>query len=231
MNPARVGLASLLQRPDLWRGDALARTGQEGLASGFAELDAALPGGGWPRGALTELLPEKMGIGELSLLLPALAGLETAAGWIALVAPPWLPHAPAWQAVGLSRLLVVRTAPREAAWACEQLLASGALSALVAWLPQVEGKTLRRLQLALEGQASLAFIFRPASAAGHASPAALRLALTAGEQGLAVSILKRRGPPLAQPFTLAVPRPLAWARLGARTTPAVATPASIAQPA
>lgn len=93
-------LSTLLQRPDLWRGDTLARTAQDGVASGFAELDAALPGGGWPRGALTELLPHKMGIGELSLLLPALTALEAEAGWIALVAPPWRPHAPAWQAVG-----------------------------------------------------------------------------------------------------------------------------------
>lgn len=223
-------LTTLLQRPDLWRGNALAQAAQAGVASGFVELDAALPGGGWPRGALTELLPTKMGLGEISLLLPALAGMAAEAGWIALVAPPWLPHAPAWQAVDLSRLLVVRADPREAAWACEQLLASGALAALIAWLPQVDSQALRRLQLALEGRPSLAFVFRPASAAGHASPAALRLALAAGKQGLAVTILKRRGPPLAQPLSLAVPRPQTWARLR-RFTPATAAPADLALPA
>lgn len=231
MHPAPAALATLLQRPDLWRGDALACTAQAGVASGFAELDAALPGGGWPRGALTELLSQRMGLGELSLLLPALAALEAEAGWIVLVAPPWLPHAPAWQAVGLARLLVVRAAPGETAWACEQLLASGALAALVAWLPQADSRALRRLQLALAGRPSLAFILRPASAAGRASPAVLRLDLAAGERGLAVSLLKRRGPPLARPLLLAVPRPLAWARLGGRRTPAVVAPAGIAQPA
>ena len=42
--------------------------------SGFAELDARLPGGGWPVGAICELLLETMGIGELGLLVPALPG-------------------------------------------------------------------------------------------------------------------------------------------------------------
>ena len=224
-------LATLLQRPDLWRGDALARTTQEGVPSGFAELDAALPGGGWPRGALTELLYQTPGIGEVSLLLPALTGLSAEAGWIALVAPPWLLHAPAWQAVDLSRLLVVHAAPREAAWACEQLLAGGSLATLLAWLPLADNPALRRLQLALEGRPSLAFIFRSIAAARQASPAALRLILAAREQGLAVSLLKRRGPPLARPLSLAVPRPLAWARLGGRRASAVAAPASLVRPA
>src|SRR5574338_157041 len=214
MEAAAPDLTSLLRRPDLWRGDALARTVQEGVPTGFAELNAALPGGGWQRGALTELLHSKPGIGEVSLLRPALAGLS---GWIALVAPPWLPHAPAWQAVDLSRLLVVRADPREAAWACEQLLASGALAALLAWLPPVDGQALRRLQLALEGRSSLAFVFRRGAAASQASPAALRLVLTAGQQGLSVSLLKRRGPPLAEPLSLAVLRPLAWSRLSGYT--------------
>jgi protein ImuA len=231
MSAAPISLAKLLQRPDLWRGDSLAQPAREGVASGFAELDAALPGGGWPRGALTELLPRGKGIGELSLLLPALQALEAEAGWIVLVAPPWRPHAPAWQAVGLSRLLVVEAQARDAAWACEQLLASGSLAALLAWLPEADGRALRRLQLILEGRSSLAFVFRPASTAGHASPAALRLALAAGEQALAVSILKRRGPPLARALSLAVPRPLAWARLSGRARPAVAAPAGLAQPA
>ncbi len=45
------------------------------LTSGFAELDRELPGGGWPQGQLTELLLDAAGIGELSLLAPALAQL------------------------------------------------------------------------------------------------------------------------------------------------------------
>jgi len=43
-----------------------------GLPTGHAELDRCLPGGGWPRQGLIEILTDRNGIGELSLLLPAL---------------------------------------------------------------------------------------------------------------------------------------------------------------
>jgi protein ImuA len=52
------------------------RTQQAVLASGHAALDAQLPGGGWPVGALTELLLPHPGVGELRLLAPALAALQ-----------------------------------------------------------------------------------------------------------------------------------------------------------
>lgn len=215
MSPPTPALAALLHHPGVWRGGHLADNTAPGLPTGHAALDAALPGGGWPRGGLTELLPRHRGVGELSLLLPALARLEAEAGWIALVAPPWPLHAPAWQAAGirLARLLVVAPPPREILWACEQLLASGTLGALVAWLPEADPRALRRLQLALAGRSSLAFLFRPPASAAQPSPAPLRLALEAGPGGLAVDILKRRGPPLAAPLSLAIPRPLAWHRL------------------
>jgi len=45
----------------------------------FRDLDAELPGGGWPQGQLIELLHDDPGIGELSLLAPALAA-QTRAG-------------------------------------------------------------------------------------------------------------------------------------------------------
>src|SRR5579862_5430764 len=50
---------------------------QEALVSGFDELDRRLPRGGWPLGALIELLCFAPGIGELSLLLPAPAAWPT----------------------------------------------------------------------------------------------------------------------------------------------------------
>lgn len=224
MNPAAPSLATLLQRPDLWRGAGPARTTAAAVPSGYAALDAVLPGGGWPPGALTELLPHGHGCGELSLLLPALAALAPGAGNIALVAPPWPPHAPAWQAVGLARLLVIDAAPHEAAWAGEQLLASGALAALLAWLPQADNRALRRLQLAASGRRSLAFVFRPPAAAADASPAPLRLALAAGEGTLSVRVLKRRGPPLAEPLPLAVSRPARHGRAAAAQAPPAQAP-------
>ncbi|HZV55384.1 MAG TPA: SOS cell division inhibitor, partial [Rhodocyclaceae bacterium] len=131
-------LPDILARPDIWRGDRLVEAPLPAVASGFAALDAELPGGGWPRGALTELLVDGAGLGELSLLTFALAYVREAGGWSLLVAPPHPPHAPAWAAAGvdLARLAVVSPASsRDALWAMEQALASGAPRAVVGWLP------------------------------------------------------------------------------------------------
>ncbi|MGA2025233.1 MAG: hypothetical protein ABSH23_10795, partial [Steroidobacteraceae bacterium] len=75
---------SRLYRQGEWRRDP-----RPAMPSGFAQLDANLPGGGWPMGAIAELMPAAMGIGELSLLLPALSGLTRAGRCIAWIAPPY----------------------------------------------------------------------------------------------------------------------------------------------
>jgi cell division inhibitor SulA/protein ImuA len=207
--PLPAALADVLARGDIWRGDTLASLPESAVPSGHPELDAELPGGGWPRGCLTEILVERSGLGEMSLLLPPLARLSAAGGWLALVAPPWLPHAPAWAAAGvaLERLVVIRPG-RQAAWCVEQLLASGSFAGVLAW-PEatLDARALRRLQVAAEGRATLACLWRSPAAARIPSPAPLRLALAAGEGGLTVHILKRRGRPAARPLFLSLPRP------------------------
>ena len=213
--PLSLPLSEVLLRPDVWRGDRLAVA--EVAGSGFATLDAELPGGGWPRGALVELLQAGRGVGELSLLLPALRACAADAP-IAIVAPPGLLHAPGWAAaLPLSRLLVVRAAKEDIAWSAELLLGCGGLGALLVWLPaSVDGKSLRRLQLAAEGRRSLAFLFRPLTSARSASPAQLRLQLTGKLQGLQVDILKRRGPACGRSLMLAVERPVLRERVWTR---------------
>ncbi|MFO1346416.1 MAG: SOS cell division inhibitor, partial [Rhodocyclaceae bacterium] len=134
---ASPALAEVLSRSDVWRGDSLARAALPGVPSGFAALDAELPGGGWPRGGLVELLPARQGIGELSLLMPALAHVSAnELSWVVCVAPPLPPYAPAWAAAGvaLSRLLVTRAVGGDAAWACARALDAEGVGALVAWL-------------------------------------------------------------------------------------------------
>jgi protein ImuA len=56
--------------PHLWRGGRTA-SAADVLATGFSELDQALPNRGWPWGSVVELLLPAMGIGEVRLLLPA----------------------------------------------------------------------------------------------------------------------------------------------------------------
>ena len=209
-----MSLSEVLARSDIWRGDRFATAALPVVASGFTTLDAALPGGGWPRGALTELLLDGAGLGEISLLIPALIRIKAMAGWSVLIAPPHEAHAPAWAAAGvdLARLAVVSpVAPRDALWAAEQALSSGAPQAVFCWTGAADARQLRRLQVAAAAGNALAFLFRPMRTAGQSSAAPLRLQLSAGEQGaLSVHILKRRGPPLAEPFFISLPRPARW---------------------
>ena len=67
------GLESLLQHPAIWRGRSAAQVSV--VPSGFPVLDSALPGGGWPKAGLVEILVSHLGVGELNTLLPALAAL------------------------------------------------------------------------------------------------------------------------------------------------------------
>ena len=201
----------------VWRADAVARHASPVgvVASGHAVLDAELPGGGWPVGALCEILQTHSAQSEWRLLLPALCAAQKpaahlgSASWVALIGPPHVPFGPALAAHGLDvqQLLWVKAqAPAERLWAAEQALRCAGVAAVLAWLPQVQAAHLRRLQMAALTHAKLLFVMRPAMAQHASSPAVLRLLLLAQGAGfkarlepaaLNVQVLKRRGPPLA----------------------------------
>jgi len=234
-----VALADILQRQAVWRGGAVPAA-SAGLATpaaptGFAGLDAELPGGGWPVGGLVEVLCRAEGIGELQIVLPALAALTAAGRRVAWLAPPHLPYAPALRAAGvrLERLTVVR-APgrRDALWAAEQALRARTFHALLLWLPRASYAELRRLTVAAQAGPGFALAFRPPEAACESSPAVLRLALEpAPPARLAVRILKRRGAPLAVPLPIPVERPVKAPvhALGRTPFPAVPAPGAVAR--
>src|SRR5438874_235058 len=172
-------LEEILQRHPVWRGGSLANT-VSALPTGFAPLDAALPGGGWPRQGLTEILTDDAGIGELGLILPALAALTGAGKRAVWIAPRHVPYAPALIAAGvdLVHLLVVNASGRRhALWAAEQALRSGSCHALAAWLARPRYSELQRLAVAAEASHASAFLYRPVAAADESSPACLRLVL------------------------------------------------------
>ena len=200
----------LRQYPAIWRArePGGSTASPAGLPTGFAALDRCLPGGGWPRQGLIEILTDRHGIGELSLLMPALVtlcrsqdeaadgkrGCGDGGGWLAWVSPPYQPYAPALAASGIDvrRVLVVRAAA-PAAWAMEQALRSEACSAVLGWADPRELQSLRRLQLAAEQCHCLAVLFRPARAALQPSPALLRIELEGSRAGLQARIVKSRG--------------------------------------
>src|ERR1700704_3445776 len=202
-------LEEILQRHPVWRGGTLARAA-EAVPTGFAVLDAELPGGGWPRQGLTEVLAGEAGIGELELILPAVAALTGAGKRAVWIAPPQIPYAPALAAAGVDLVNLLVVAPssrRDALWAAEQALRSGSCHALVAWLPKPRYAELQRLAVAAEASHALAFLYRPPAAAAESSPACLRLSLEPAGLELAVHLLKRRGAPLATPLHLPLKRP------------------------
>ena len=173
-----ASLDALLANRTLWHaGRGSAHGAGEGVSTGHDALDALLPQGGWPRRALTELLLATDGSGELTLLMPALARLTQAGGIVAVVAPPYIPYAPAWQAAGvdLASLQVIEAAPRDALWAFEQCLRSGACAAVLGWPQQADGPALRRLQVAADAGDCLGFAVRDRRHAANPSPAVLRL--------------------------------------------------------
>lgn len=232
-------LAEILQRQAVWRSGAapvtLAAPAAPAVPTGYAGLDAELPGGGWPVGGLVEVLSHTEGIGELQIVLPALAALTAAGHRVAWLAPPHLPYAPALRSAGvrLAQLTVIR-APgrRDALWAAEQALRACSFHALLLWLPQAGYPELRRLAVAAQAGPGFALAFRPPEAACESSPAVLRLALEPEGGRLAVRILKRRGAPVEAPLPIAIERPLTERPvrvLGRTSFPAVPPPGTVAR--
>jgi cell division inhibitor SulA len=200
-----ASLDGLIAQRRVWRGQSSAPLPAFEQSTGWAALDAALPARGWPDAALSEILLPADGIGELQLLWPTLARLsQSGDGVIALVAPPFHPYPPAWHTAGVRlgalHVLHART-PRDALWAAEQCLRSGACNAVLCWPQQADDRALRRLQVAAETGQALGFAFRSMKAVVNPSPAALRIALDASPRQLRV--LKCRGgtpPSRAIPF-------------------------------
>jgi protein ImuA len=194
----------------VWRGK-VATVARAVIPTGFRELDRALPGGGWPLGAVIEILVDGYGIGELGLLMPALAALTKEdpvkpKKWVAWIAPPFIPYAPGLQqhGVDIDRVLMIHptSSIKGRLWAIEQAVRSGASAGVLAWVANADEVVLRRLQLAAEEQACWLLLFRPASARLQRSPAALRVHLSQAREATRVEIVKCRG---GQPGVVDVP--------------------------
>lgn len=196
-------LQPLIETGRLWRGQGTVPR-RDALPTGFDALDRVLPGGGWPRAALSEILFPADGVGELRLLLPALVMLGREGRPIVLVAPPYLSFPAAWIAAGvdLRWLQIVQAGEADAMWATEQCLRSAACAAVLCWPRQADTATLRRLQLAAETGQTTGFMLRPSQAAAQASMAAVRIGIETGPSRLRVLKCRGGNPPVqAVPFT------------------------------
>lgn len=194
---------TLCEQLGVWKCSPKTTRSQSGIPTGFAALDAALPGCGWPSSSLSELLTESFGIGELSILLPAFSKISNNKG-IVLVAPPFIPYAPALAKAGvdLNRLIVIQPSiSREILASAELALRSGACGVVAIWeaclfdknSKHVNYLALRKLNLAAQIGNSMAILFRSPLLEFQPSPAALRIKLTSENGLLCLKLFKRKG--------------------------------------
>ena len=203
---------------NLWRASELGDAGLQTLPTSYAALGQALPGGGWPFGAMTEGLQAQSGH-EWGLVAPALGSLQASTdNWVVLVGAPYVPFGPALGArqLDMRRLLNINAATNDGPrndgpamlWATREALACADVCAVLAWLPDARSAHLRRLQIAAAAHNKVLFVFRPLQARHDSSPAPLRLLLAGQPLGaktahnLQIDVFKRRGPPLAAPVLI-----------------------------
>jgi len=202
-----VALDSLFHSRQVWQGRA-APMPAASQPTGWPTLDAALPTGGWPEHAMTEILLPADGVGELQLVLPTLARLTREERTVMVISPPYVPYVAGWEARGvvMSHVDIVRADERDVLWAAEQCLRSASCAAVLAWPMHADDRSLRRLQVAADTGKAMAFVFRDRRHAVQASPAALRLELES-TPSWQVRVRKCRGgnPPMS-----AVPLASGW---------------------
>jgi protein ImuA len=178
-------------------------------ATGLPEVDALLPGGGLPRGALTEIAGGP-GSGKTALCLAAMARAMREDGLAAFVDGRGEIYPPAAEALGvdLARLLIVRPGvrpqgergqPLAALWSAEALLASGAFEVVaVDVVPPGRGRAAsgweavgRRLLAAAEKGGAVGLWLGVPGA--PRVPAAVRLEVARGSGGPVVRRAFARG--------------------------------------
>ncbi|HVU52618.1 MAG TPA: hypothetical protein VHL80_18185, partial [Polyangia bacterium] len=154
------------------------RRGQRG--SGLPELDALL-GGGWPRGALSELCGRRSS-GRTSVMLAALARAARAGEATALVDTGGALDPRAAEACGvpLARLLWIRCAPAQALKAADLVVGAGGFDVVALdWgdgRPRVPTAAWVRLKHQAERQGTSVLVATPARAVGAFAAAAVELA-------------------------------------------------------
>jgi protein ImuA len=182
----------------VWREDELGSPVSAVVSTGFQQLDAELPGGGWPCHSLTEILQPQPTVAEWRLIAPAMKHVVAKGGHVVVIGPPKSPHLPGLQRVGLDECQLVWIhveAPAERLWVTEQIIKANAAGLLIAWLPQARQEQIRRLQICAQACDGPVFLCRPAAAEYEPSAAPLRLQLRFSlDWELHVRVLKRKGP-------------------------------------
>jgi hypothetical protein len=191
--------------PQLWRGCDMAGQGDHGLPTGYPELDAILPGRGWPRNALVEIISPHWGMGELQLLIPLMRSVVEQNRWILWISPPYLLYAPALIQAGIDigKVLVVQlnASCKDALWSMEKALQTESCGLVLAWQNWLPGKVVRRLQLAAQTGKTLGVLFHRHVSNHSQSSLRLKIQDSSTENGLVgnphinteIAVIRARG--------------------------------------
>lgn len=182
-------LEQLEQQHLIWRGSQ-ASGPVTVSASGWPELDRQL-GGGLPASGIISIR-SALGIGELRLFLPFWSRAERL---LVFIGAPYPLDAESLQGAGLdlSRVLVLTPkTEKEALWAAEQCLKSGACHSVALWQARLSLAQARRLQLAAREGESTQFLFLGPNARAEGLPVDLALSLSPHPSGINIQVPKRK---------------------------------------
>ncbi|MFC3093506.1 translesion DNA synthesis-associated protein ImuA [Alteromonas sediminis] len=197
-------LASLHKKRLVWSAKQAPLMQPPSLATGFTELDDALSGG-WPESGVVSI-NSLSGIGELRLLLPALALRNTQnKRLMIIITPPYPVNAEFLheQGIDLTDVLIVNVnAHQSQLWCAEQCLKSGCCACVLMWPEKLQHHQVKRFQLAAQQGCSVLFTFHAQQHATAGLPVSLALSLEPASEGIKVNITKRIGSWPVPPFTL-----------------------------
>lgn len=200
-------LDNLLQNTHgVWKGNHPFSNTAAGISTGYTQLDNIIPGKGWPVGAVTELIPKAMGIGELRLLLPAIRETTRQRQRVLMINSPYQPYTPALVQAGIDLEYLFLISPKkheDSLWAAEKALYGRVCKILLLWLDylgnhSVDNATVRRLQVAARTGGVAAILYRSPyplrdDHTEQSNWAALRLRLNSADKGFLVEVLKLVG--------------------------------------
>ncbi len=179
-----------------------------GLPTGFTTFDQLLRGQGWPSAGVIEILCNKPGIGEISLLLPHLVKLSQTQAWQLWINPPMSVNAAALAQAGmdLRYLVLVNTkTAKDTLWATEEAIKSALPQTVLCWPQKLSSQEIRRLHLCATQYQTPNFLFRRADS--QPSISALKVKLQASDHdALHIEILKQQLAPAGQTLTLQLAR-------------------------
>jgi hypothetical protein len=185
--PSPILIESILNsRNDIWRlGDETTKN-RDVYRSGLKELDNFLPGGGWPRIGLIEIIVKHYGLGELQILMPLMRNLTTHDKLLLWICPPYKICTSTLIKAGIDieKLLIINSEVRtkDALWAAEQALQTQEFGIVLLWRNDVTRSALHRLLLATKNNKTLGVLFKRKKTEDSQSSMVLKLEHPTGDE-------------------------------------------------